>query len=1225
MASVLSSLCMYSLTLSPPSATTQAIAGDFAGLGRQQILSANGSILTIFEVSRLQNGFIIHHTHDIFGIIRGIASYRPTGAKKDFIIVSSDSGRVVALEYDHDKKKFEQIHLETFGKSGVRRVIPGQYLVTDPKGRACMLASVEKNKLVWILNRVPPQDYTISSPLEAHKPQTLVYALLGLDVGYENPVFAALEVDYSESEQDPTGVAYEEYEKQLVYYQLDLGLNHVVRLWADTVDRTSHILFRVPGGVSGPSGALVCGVDNITYRHMNQDAFRVVIPRRLGATEDPKRRRQIVAGTMYSIKGGGFFYLLQTEDGDLFKVALELQDAKNNPNGAVKRLKIKYFDTVPVASSLCLLRSGFLFVACENGSRILYELEALGDDDDDPWFDSDDYPADPAVHASPAFFQPRPLRNLNPVETMQDLNPIMAAKVVNLSNEDAPQIYTLCGTGARSSLKTVRNSLAVLDLVESQLPQSASAVWTTKMTVDDEHDSYIVLSLVSMTLVLSIGEDVEEVTDSGFMKETTTLAVQQWGPDNLLQIHARGIRHINSNKVASDWHAPQHRTITTCATNNRQVAIALSSGEIYYFECDSDGALAKSTDESKMDGTILCLGLGQIPEGRVRSDLLAVGTDDQAIQILSLVPDPRTGQRLKQQSIQLTSSPPCSLAIMSMKDRSSKGSTLYLHVGLTSGIYIRTALDELDGTMSEIRKKFLGHKPVKIVPCVVKNENAILILTSRPWLGYSNPNNNSLALTPISYLPLESAWTFSSSQFKGMIGIHEDELRIFAIDEIRSNFTQDSIPLTYTPHRFVSHNSLFYVIERENHTLAPVLRQQLIENARNKSGEGVKENGALKEEDDEAKLPPENFGYPYSELHWSSCIEIVDPVEGKAVLKSIELDNNEAAISIAMVPFDSRQSETFLAVGTGKNIGWPDTTPENFIRIYRLLENGQSLELVHKTKLPKLPLALLAFKGVLAVGLGSDLALYDMGMKQLLRKSLLEKATPTCIMQLHTQGSRIVCADQRESLTYVVHKEQSNRLIPFVDDSIARYTTCSGMTDYETTIGGDKFGNIWMLRCPQDVSTSADEEGEGIHLLQKGYLGGTPNRFELLMHYFTQDIPMAVQKTPLTPGGEDVIFWAGLQGTLGVLVPFGRRKDLAMFQELELAMRKEDKPLAGRDHLAYRGYYSPVKGVVDGDLCERFLLLSRDQKQAIAVAIEGNWPIEKIEATLWTMRGLLAF
>jgi splicing factor 3B subunit 3 len=33
-----------------------------------------------------------------------------------------------------------KVHQETFGKSGCRRIVPGQYLATDPKGRAVMIS-----------------------------------------------------------------------------------------------------------------------------------------------------------------------------------------------------------------------------------------------------------------------------------------------------------------------------------------------------------------------------------------------------------------------------------------------------------------------------------------------------------------------------------------------------------------------------------------------------------------------------------------------------------------------------------------------------------------------------------------------------------------------------------------------------------------------------------------------------------------------------------------------------------------------------------------------------------------------------------------------------------------------------------------------------------------------------------------------------------------------------
>lgn len=57
----------------------------------------------------------------------------------DYIVVGSDSGRIVILEYHPSKNMFEKIHQETFGKSGCRRIVPGQFLAVDPKGRAVMI------------------------------------------------------------------------------------------------------------------------------------------------------------------------------------------------------------------------------------------------------------------------------------------------------------------------------------------------------------------------------------------------------------------------------------------------------------------------------------------------------------------------------------------------------------------------------------------------------------------------------------------------------------------------------------------------------------------------------------------------------------------------------------------------------------------------------------------------------------------------------------------------------------------------------------------------------------------------------------------------------------------------------------------------------------------------------------------------------------------------------
>lgn len=46
--------------------------------------------------------------------------------------------------------------------------------------------------------------------------------------------------------------------------------------------------------------------------------------------------------------------------------------------------------------------------------------------------------------------------------------------------------------------------------------------------------------------------------------------------------------------------------------------------------------------------------------------------------------------------------------------------------------------------------------------------------------------------------------------------------------------------------------------------------------------------------------------------------------------------------------------------------------------------------------------------------------------------------------------------------------------------------------------------------------------------------------------------------------------------------------------------------LTGRDHLAYRGAYAPVKGVVDGDLCNQFALLPMGKQAQIAQELDRS-------------------
>ncbi|WAQ92465.1 hypothetical protein PtA15_16A373 [Puccinia triticina] len=1180
---------LYNLTLLPPAAITAAAVGCFAGTRQQDICVCRaGTTLELLRPDPATGRLTSLATEHAFASIRALAPFRLTGAAKDLLILGSDSGRIVVLEFDPATNTFIKLHQETFGKSGARRVVPGQFLATDPKGRAVMVAAVEKSKL-------------------AHKSNAIIHHIVGVDVGFENPLFAALEVDYGEADQDPTGEAFNAAEKMLTYYELDLGLNHVVRKWSEPTEPRANMLLQVPGGQSpsqpdkfdGPSGVIVCCEDMLIYKHPNVPEHRVPIPKRNSALADPAQGLLIVAAVMHKMRGA-FFFLIQSEQGDLFKVTIDHEDEQ------VQALKIKYFDTVPVASSLTILKSGFLFVAAETGNHALYQFEKLGDDDQEPEFSSASYPDNGASGVLPgAFFKPRPLENLVLSDELESLAPITGARTLGTS--ETAQLVTCSGSGARSSVRVLRQGLEVAEIVSSALPGPPTNVWTTRVSEQDAHDRYIVLGFLNATLVLAIGETIVEVADSGLLTHAPTIAIQQLDGTGLLQIHPAGIRHILADGQVTEWKTPPGRTIVAATSNRRQVVVGLSGGELIYFELDLEGQLNEYQEMKQMGAAVTSLSLAEVPRGRQRTPFLAVGLDNATVQIISLDPS----SVLETISLQALTAVPSSICIAELRDSSidKNNDTLFVNIGLSNGVLLRTVLDSVNGQLTDTRTRFLGSRPVKLLRVKVDGKTSVIGLSSRTWLNYTF--QNLLHFDPLLYDSLDNVHSFSAELCpEGLIGIVGSSLRIFTIPKLGVKVKQDPLPLAYTPRRMLIDPRTNHVItvESEHRTMAPGVQADRL--ALHKA-QGL----------DTDTLDPVAFGLPRAEAgQWASCIRISDPVE-KTTLARIDLADNEAATALAIVAFAFAAhvppDEPLLVVGSAKDaFVQPRTCKAGFLRVYRFVDGGKGLELLHKTETDEIPSALLGFQGRLAAGIGKALRLFDLGKKKLLRKA--EAAGfPTAIVLLAAQGARILVGDAQHSVAYAVYKPVENRLVVFADDVVPRWTTCATMVDYDTVAGGDRFGNLWVSRIPKTVSDEVDEDPTGATIMhEKGALMGAPHKLNTLVHFHLNDIPTAILKTSLVPGGRDVLVYTGLQGTVGALVPLAAREDVDFFQTLEMHMRAERPSLAGRDHLAYRGYYFPVKNCVDGDLCEAFALLPSHKQLQVAAELDRSVSdvLKKIEA-----------
>lgn len=86
--------------------------------------------------------------------------------------------------------------------------------------------------------------------------------------------------------------------------------------------------------------------------------------------------------------------------------------------------------------------------------------------------------------------------------------------------------------------------------------------------VTEEFDAYIIVSFVNATLVLSIGETVEEVTDSGFLGTTPTLSCSALGEDALVQV-IQICNNFNDTHcgISDTWINPTYRSQNSAKSN----------------------------------------------------------------------------------------------------------------------------------------------------------------------------------------------------------------------------------------------------------------------------------------------------------------------------------------------------------------------------------------------------------------------------------------------------------------------------------------------------------------------------------------------------------------------------------------------------------------------------------------------------------------------------------
>lgn len=831
---------LYHLTTLSPTFRRAVAGGAFTAPRQQELVVATASSLELYRLVPKQSKLEFTFRVNIFANIVKLATFRLPATKRDFLVVTSDAGTLSILAANGTTRTFSRIHCETLGKTGMRRIVPYQFLASDPRGRACMVGALEKVKLCFVLNRDSEESLTISSALEANKSNTVTIAIVGIDVGFENPVFAALERSY---DADAT--------KQLAYYELDLGLNHITRRVSTTVRESTTTMIPVPGHHDGPGGVLLLSSRHVTYRNLIVGKGKISslscrLPYRRGT--DPNDSLAVSSTLYHDKKRKAFFFMICTETGDLLKI-----DMRWNVEVGVTEIRAAYFDTLKApATSMTIFRAGYFSVAMEGNDSALFRFESVDVGEDDPaggWSVSNssnvfDAPGldknkkgDEGSHLlthqkqsrtqeiiSALEFSPRSsLKNLSEAETHQALTPLLQVHFTR-DFQGRPQLMAAAGRGKGGCLAILRRGISLADLASHvNLPFRAEHVFSFGERTDSRYHNCIVVSSRRQTTVLRITDGtIRESSDLGFEQSTPTVFAGAMSSRSLVQVHSNGVSFFPNGIVsdATEWKPPPNVSVVIGSGNKYQLIIALSSGTLVYFEVDEEsGQLAevnqlphvvRKADSGNADVQAstnvagkVSLSIQETPPGRIKASFFAAS--DGASNRVRLFRIGRKGA-LESLGLQIAPAPVCSVSIVDfgiaispdfngdssnrelsdltnqhLTNRDGYEPLICLVSGTSNGVATRAIIDSNTGDLLDKRSFFVGLEPVRTAAFRIQNLPICLVLSKESVLF--RRQGRVIGALPLLTTRFHHATPLSSPSFgSGIVATTGSTLRFLAFD-----------------------------------------------------------------------------------------------------------------------------------------------------------------------------------------------------------------------------------------------------------------------------------------------------------------------------------------------------------------------------------------------------------------------------------------------------------
>ncbi|EDO16317.1 hypothetical protein Kpol_1059p7 [Vanderwaltozyma polyspora DSM 70294] len=1274
-----------------------------------QLCIATETHIELYDVSEGTLNLCI--TIPIFATITAMDSFVIPKAPYSFLAITSDSGVLTIARFIRESGiiKLKTDLNEPLSRTGLRRLSPISYLNIEPYGRCLMVSAMERSKLCFLLD-YEDNKIKISSPLEINRSGMIMMGGTSCDVRYDNPCFATIEIDTSRNN-----------DFHLVFYVLDLGLNHIIKKSDYKIRKGANYIMSLPelskynirtkindqhsgiGDLDDDINPFVLlGYEGfILIKDLRGNySLKVQIPKSGGQFST-----KIIAHSIQTLKKE-FFILLQSNYGDLFKLTI-IPD-ENDRNRPVA--SISYFDTIYQAEKMHILKNGYLFSNSEFGDNYLFQFESLGE--------GETLSTSKSSEVSKQFERSETLENLRIESTQKNANPIISSCITN----DCPLTIMV---RSENNLKLYKSGVNFNTMISTNLPSSPGKLWSIRLNCNVYHKLLFLGFQKSLTILEVDDDSIEElrIDKNPFnLNKDLTIFVGAIGERSIIQVCENEVRQIVYDKDQQtyvsklDWYPPAGIRIVCASSTKSQLVLALSNCEIVYFEIEVDSqndSLNELQSRADMGDLITSISLSNTN----RSEYLAVGLKNSLVKILSLsLNDTETFFEVV--SIQAVMSSVSDIRII-------QGLDMELHVGLKDGVYLRSKLSVTDGQIYDIRTKYMGPEPVLFyiisntdltmksteadnddgeeesdeeenVGAVIRENKRtplVLIKSTRTWVSYEYKSlfyikplllENSLSLSLVTEFRTENmkfngccAINSKGSLIIGKVLDFCNEEKWFNLDEqvltSASNISND-------PQRNIEASDLSQKNEGLNDRVDKHNDDHNGGKLEDREEDG-EEEGEEEEEEEEEEIRKlgERSLINRKILKLAMNNETIVTISNLTALNgcSISLVKNDKVLQndttkqnievlneiccLSAVCYEDSRHDPKLII-SAKN-GTIYTFSLLFSDSRKSSTASYSLDLLHKTLVDDQVCAMLILKDLILVPIFGNLILYSIGKKRLLRSG--KCMTPPSLTKVTALSSwndeRIAVGDIHESVMIFDYNSDSKTLKPIADDITKRDVISIEFLDSRTVIGSDKYSNIWTLRIDLEDDQKVLDNVENPMLIaseNSSMISKLPNvmecpfKLKLTNHFYLNDIVTDIHIVESAHiSDRPVIFYTCLQGTIGCLVPLLTKAQVTTLNAIKNEMSNidytfysiqedigndkknyiEDKgkareenetiintnntttpegaySIVNRNHSKYRSYYAPVKNIIDGDLCERFLYLNSNERLEICKNLKDTKP-----------------